>query len=64
MAEETDEEADEQAGEAEADPDPEYPDPPERETAPQSDYTMRDVGVGAVITVVGVLLTFVVPFLL
>ncbi|SNZ04490.1 hypothetical protein SAMN06269185_0579 [Natronoarchaeum philippinense] len=35
-----------------------------RTTAPQSTYTMRDVGIGAAVTVVGLLLAFVVPFLL
>jgi hypothetical protein len=38
--------------------------PPLRATAPQSDYTMRDVGVGAAVTVVGLLLTFGVAALL
>jgi hypothetical protein len=36
----------------------------ERKTAPQTPYTMRDVGVGAVIALVGILLVFVVPYLL
>ncbi len=32
--------------------------PPLRTTAPQSDYTMRDVGVGVGILAVGLVLTF------
>ena len=36
----------------------------ERRTAPQSPYTGRDVAVGAVIAVVGLLITFGVPLLL
>jgi hypothetical protein len=36
----------------------------ERETAPQSPYTMRDVGIGAVVTVLGLILAFVLPVLL
>lgn len=32
--------------------------PPLRSTAPQSDYTMRDVGVGAAVFAVGLVLTF------
>lgn len=30
----------------------------ERETAPQSPYELRDVGVGVVVLVIGLLLTF------
>jgi hypothetical protein len=44
----------------ESDPEPAT----ERKTAPQTPYTMRDVGVGAVIALVGILLVFVVPHLL
>lgn len=33
----------------------------ERSTAPQSDYTVRDIVVGAVIGLVGLLVTFGVP---
>jgi len=36
----------------------------ERRTAPQSPYAMRDVGLGTVIAVVGLLVTFGVPLLL
>ncbi|MEF8852130.1 MAG: hypothetical protein V5A44_13450 [Haloarculaceae archaeon] len=32
--------------------------PPLRSTAPQSDYTMRDVGVGFAVFAVGLVLTF------
>ncbi|PSQ09764.1 hypothetical protein BRC95_00265 [Halobacteriales archaeon QS_5_68_33] len=32
--------------------------PPLRSTAPQSDYAMRDVGVGCVVLAVGLALTF------
>jgi hypothetical protein len=35
-----------------------------RTTAPQSPYTMRDVGVGALVAAVGLLLVVVVPYLL
>lgn len=36
----------------------------ERSTAPQSDYTTRDVAVGAVVAAVGLLVTFAIPLLL
>jgi len=36
----------------------------ERRTAPQGPYTTRDVAVGAVITAIGILVTFAVPLLL
>ncbi|PSQ23696.1 hypothetical protein BRD04_02670 [Halobacteriales archaeon QS_9_67_17] len=36
----------------------------ERTTAPQSDYTNRDVAVGAVVALVGLLVVFGVPLLL
>lgn len=36
----------------------------ERETAPQSPYTTRDVGVGAAVALVGMLVVFAVPLLL
>ena len=36
----------------------------ERTTAPQSPYTMRDVGVGAAVTAVGLLVAFLLPVLL
>jgi len=35
-----------------------------RETAPQSPYTARDVGVGAVVALVGLLVVFAVPLVL
>lgn len=35
-----------------------------RRTAPQSPYSGRDVGVGAVVALVGALITFGVPLLL
>ena len=36
----------------------------ERTTAPQSDYTDRDVGLGALIALAGLLVTFGLPLLL
>ena len=36
----------------------------DRSTAPQSDYTNREVGLGLAIALVGILLVFVVPVLL
>lgn len=49
--------------------DPESPDlpeqePPLRSTAPQSDYTMSQVGFGIVVLLIGVALTFGIPLLL
>ncbi|WP_246987692.1 DUF7550 family protein [Halorientalis marina] len=44
--------------------DNDYPDPPERSTAPQSDYSMSDVLTGFVVMLVGVAITFGVPLLL
>jgi hypothetical protein len=38
--------------------------PPLRSTAPQSDYTMRDVGVGFAVLAVGLVVTFGVTFAL
>lgn len=38
--------------------------PPLRSTAPQSAYTTRDVGVGAVVALLGVALAFGVPLAL
>jgi hypothetical protein len=35
-----------------------------RTTAPQSDYTSRDIAIGAVIALVGLLVVFGIPFLL
>lgn len=48
-----------------ADEDEHAHDPPETErtTAPQSPYSMRDVAVGAVVALLGLLLTFGVPLL-
>jgi hypothetical protein len=40
------------------------PRPDTRQTAPQSPYTSRQVGIGAVIALVGMLVVFVVPILL
>lgn len=36
----------------------------ERRTAPQSDYSLGQVGLGAVVALVGLLVTFGVPLLL
>jgi len=36
----------------------------ERTTAPQSEYTTRDIGVGAAIAAVGLFVTFGIPLLL
>lgn len=38
--------------------------PPLRTTAPQSDYTQGDVGVGLLVMLVGVTLAFFLPFAL
>jgi hypothetical protein len=38
--------------------------PPLRSTAPQSDYTVRDVGIGFLVMLVGVAITFGLPFAL
>lgn len=38
--------------------------PPLRETAPQSEYTGRDVGVGFAVLLVGLAVTFALPILL
>ncbi|MFC7139139.1 hypothetical protein ACFQMA_04710 [Halosimplex aquaticum] len=38
--------------------------PPLRETAPQSEYTSRDVGVGIAVMLVGVAIAFALPILL
>lgn len=43
------------------DPDP---DPDERVTAPMQEFGGREVGVGAAVTLVGLLLAYVVPALL
>ena len=49
--------------------DPERPvpparEPPRRRTAPQSEFTMGQVGVGFVVLVVGAIVTFGLPLLL
>jgi hypothetical protein len=49
--------------------DPEAPTPPEREpplrsTAPQSEYTSTQVALGFVVLLVGLVVTFGLPFLL
>ncbi|MFC7072456.1 hypothetical protein ACFQJ7_14540 [Halovenus rubra] len=49
--------------------DPQEPTPPEREppyrqTAPQSTFTGSQVGIGLIVTLVGVAVTFGVPLLL
>ena len=38
--------------------------PPLRSTAPQSEYTSRDVGVGVAVMLVGVVIAFVLPLAL
>jgi hypothetical protein len=38
--------------------------PPLRSTAPQSEFTMGQVGIGTVVALVGIALTFVLPILL
>ncbi|WP_436927036.1 DUF7550 family protein [Halosimplex amylolyticum] len=38
--------------------------PPLRSTAPQSEYTTRDVGVGFAVMLVGVTIAFVLPLVL
>jgi len=38
--------------------------PPLRETAPQSDFTMGQVGKGIAVTLVGLVLAFGLPFVL
>jgi hypothetical protein len=49
--------------------DPEHPDPPlrqppRRRTAPQSEYTMSQVGLGLVVLLVGAVVTFGLPLVL
>ncbi|MEF8783579.1 MAG: hypothetical protein V5A39_04770 [Haloarculaceae archaeon] len=61
--------ADDHHEEERSDYEPTSPSPPEREpplrsTAPQSDYTTGQVGVGFVILLVGLALTFGLPFVL
>ena len=45
-------------------PTPPAREPPRRSTAPQSDYTMGQVGFGVVVLVVGLAVTFGLPLLL
>jgi hypothetical protein len=40
------------------------PRPDHRQTAPQGPYTNRQVGVGALIALVGIVVVFVIPILL
>lgn len=35
----------------------------ERQTAPQEPYTMRDVGIGAVVALIGMIIVFGIPIL-
>ncbi|PSQ58648.1 MAG: hypothetical protein BRD23_06200 [Halobacteriales archaeon SW_9_67_25] len=61
--------ADDHHGEERPDYDPESPGPPEREpplrsTAPQNDYTMGQVIFGYSVLLVGLAVTFGLPFLL
>lgn len=35
----------------------------DRQTAPQEPYTMRDVGVGAIIAIIGAVVVFGIPIL-
>jgi hypothetical protein len=35
----------------------------ERQTAPQEPYTMRDVGVGAIVAIIGLVIVFGIPLL-
>lgn len=35
----------------------------ERQTAPQEPYTMHDVGVGAVVAIIGMVIVFGIPIL-
>lgn len=35
-----------------------------RSTAPQSEFTLGEVGIGAVVTFVGLLIAFLLPYLL
>jgi hypothetical protein len=56
-------------GEDRPDYDPDAPTPPEREpplrsTAPQSEFTMGQVGVGFLVTLVGLLVVFGLPLVL
>ena len=35
----------------------------ERQTAPQEPYTMRDVGVGAIVAIIGAVIVFGIPLI-
>lgn len=35
----------------------------ERQTAPQEPYTMREVGIGAVVAIIGMIIVFGIPIL-
>ncbi|MFC6963461.1 DUF7550 family protein [Halocatena marina] len=35
----------------------------ERQTAPQEEYTMRDVGIGFVVAIIGMVIAFGIPIL-
>ena len=39
------------------------PDPDERVTAPMQSFGNREVGIGAAVTLVGLLIAYVIPFL-
>jgi hypothetical protein len=39
------------------------PDPDERVTSPMQEFGSREVGIGAAITLVGLLVAYVIPFL-
>ncbi len=39
------------------------PDPDERVTSPMQEFGSREVGIGAAITLVGLLIAYVIPFL-
>ncbi|MFB6312189.1 MAG: hypothetical protein ABEH64_13530 [Salinirussus sp.] len=58
------EEDDETATYDPASPTPPLRAPPLRSTAPQSPFTSRQVGIGFVVLVIGIILTFGLPLLL
>jgi len=39
------------------------PDPDERVTSPMQEFDSREVGIGAAVTLVGLLVAYVIPFL-
>lgn len=61
MAEDTDRGEDEAGGYDPRAPTPPSREPPYRSTAPQSDYTVGQVGLGFAVLVVGLLLTVGLP---